>query len=46
MNNIVDCVPTKIVAGEEDLSKILSSPRNHFNEEFKDLRDYIYKTDV
>lgn len=24
--------------------KILSSPRNHFNEEFKDLRDYIYNT--
>ena len=44
MNNIVDCVPTKIVAGEQDLSKILSSPRNHFNEEFKDLRDYIYNT--
>lgn len=44
MNNLVDYVPTKLTAGEHDLSKILNSPRNHFNEEFKDLRDYIYNT--
>lgn len=44
MNNLIDYVPTKMVAGEQDLSKILNSSRNRFNEEFKDLRDYIYDT--
>lgn len=34
----------KIVAGGRDISKILNGSRNHLNEEFKDLRDYIYQT--
>jgi ATP-GRASP peptide maturase of grasp-with-spasm system len=44
MNNLVDEVPEKMVAGEQDLSMILHGPRNHFNEEFVDLKDYIYDT--
>lgn len=44
MNNIVDEVPERLMAGEHDLSKLLRGPRNHLNEEFKDLRDYIYDT--
>ena len=44
MNNLVDEVPKKMVAGEQDLSMILHGPRNHFNEEFVDLKEYIYDT--
>ncbi len=44
MNNLVDEIPEKVTVGEYDLSKILCGPRNHFREEFTDLRDYIYDT--
>ena len=44
MKNLIGILPEKLVAGEYDLSKILNGPRNHFNEELKDLRDYIYST--
>lgn len=44
MNNLVDEIPEKVMVGEYDLSKILCGPRNHFMEEFTDLRDYIYDT--
>ena len=44
MKNLVNEVPKKIVAGGRDISKILNGSRNHLNEEFKDLRDYIYQT--
>lgn len=44
MKNLVNEVPKKMVAGGRDISKILNGSRNHLNEEFKDLRDYIYQT--
>lgn len=44
MNNLVDRIPERIMAGEHDLSKILNGARNHLNEEFTDLRNYIYDT--
>jgi len=44
MNNLVDKIPKKLMAGDKDLSMLLNSPRNHFYDEFTDLRDYIFDT--
>lgn len=44
MNNLVDEVPKKMMAGGQDLSMIINGSRNHLDEEFRDLRDYIYDT--
>lgn len=44
MSNLVDEIPKEMTANERNLSIILNGSRNHLNEEFTDLRDYIYDT--
>lgn len=44
MSNLVDEIPKEVTANGRNLSIILNGPRNHLNEEFTDLRDYIYDT--
>lgn len=44
INNLVNDMPQKIIAGQRDLSMLLNSANNHLNKEFIDLRNYIYDT--